>query len=376
LGRLAQQKAIRLSDKPDEAMQALVKSWSLTGLKSPRDIAIIANTNQQTEMLNAECQRLRLEAGYLPSGDFVRIRDRDLIHGDRLEQKAYRGDRVLFTRSEPNLGIQDGDLGTIVAIHPQVGNVSVQLDRGGTVIVSPTSFPHIRLGYAMTKYKGPRDRLPRFHVLLTEAEKPQSAIYVQDTRAQEVTTIFTTRKVWNGEENILQSRLADILSKVPNPGFSREFRVTQAVLTASDPDASTMSERATPQPPPSQDPPRHEATESVSPWGSEPLPTNGRLLSEISEPNIAVHHKVRLQYFAIQAVKRRGIPLKEFNAAVATLVEDLQIIVNQHAQSMAVPPENIEVIGIREWEERISEEYVRIHTEIRFEITKYHRVSW
>ena len=74
-----------------------------------------------------------MEAGFLPDRLFVKIRDLDPERGFDFQHKVYRGDRVVFTRNESRLGVENGALGTVIAMRPLIGNIAVQLDSGKTV---------------------------------------------------------------------------------------------------------------------------------------------------------------------------------------------------------------------------------------------------
>ena len=153
-----------LGDDLADTMQRLVAEWrrDKTDLKEK---LILSSTNHQAAVINRLCQWERQKHGELALKS-VTVRDGAKVHS---------GDRVLFTRNDKQLSVNNGDLATVIRVttadeeersspagmlnrkcRPEKGEtLTVKLDSGELVTVALSRYDrdNIRLGYCVTTHK-------------------------------------------------------------------------------------------------------------------------------------------------------------------------------------------------------------------------------
>jgi ATP-dependent exoDNAse (exonuclease V) alpha subunit len=125
-----------------------------------------------------------------------------LAFGDDL---LYRGDRVMFTKNNPQLGVVNGDQGTIEVTHTggplSAPSVQVRLDRTKEalwwarairVTVPLGAETNMRLGYATTVHKAQGATVDRAFVLGGGWMEDRETAYVQMSRSRGATHIYVT----------------------------------------------------------------------------------------------------------------------------------------------------------------------------------------
>ena len=157
-----------LGDDLADTMQRLVAEWrrDKTDLKEK---LILSSTNHQAAVINRLCQWERQKHGELALKSVM------VAEG----AKVHSGDRVLFTRNDKQLSVNNGDLGTVIKVRTadeeerssQAGVLSrmwrptkgetltVKLDGGELVTVALSTYDrdNIRLGYCVTTHKAQRE---------------------------------------------------------------------------------------------------------------------------------------------------------------------------------------------------------------------------
>ncbi len=134
------------------AMAELFDEWKANANANPRGHMIFTNTASEAVTANKNCQFFRALSGHLPNrgmvvGDTAQGEDRFLV--------ICAGDRILLARTRPELGVEAGDLGTVLGIDRGDRSLRVKLDRDGIEVTVPTDVPEdIRLGYALTHREG------------------------------------------------------------------------------------------------------------------------------------------------------------------------------------------------------------------------------
>lgn len=178
---------VKVTETRQEAMAELVKDWRADA-KPSRDTLLLAGTRADVQELNALAQRARLEAGEL--GD---------AHVDIAGANFHVGDRVMFTKKHPVLGVVNGDRGFLHSVDDRTRVASVMLDSGEKVSFPVDAMEHIVLGYASTTHKGQGATTLRTYVLAGGSMQDREMSYVQASRAREQTTFYMTR-VETGDE--------------------------------------------------------------------------------------------------------------------------------------------------------------------------------
>lgn len=274
---LAQHNAIRAADTAEGAQQLAIQRWAdLGGTRRPAEVALIAGTNAEVAALNARAQQHRLQQGVIGGGRSLVIRDEDTNTGAMHEARIYPGDQVLITRNDRQLKVANGMTGTVLNVNPVSGNVSLSLATGGIIIVPARSFPHLRLGYALTTHKVQGDTLRHAVTLVTEQQQSLPAFYVQTTRARESTTIVTTKALWNPEaQPIAKTPLAELLGRSPDLRLAIDLRDAAASVSptpAMHPplEIGSRPPAPPPEPPPASTPPQPVPAAASTPASPQP----------------------------------------------------------------------------------------------------------
>ena len=115
-----------------------------------------------------------------------------------------KGDRVLFTKNSRPLGVNNGDLGTVVTVNQLRTRVSVRIDSGKRVDVLIKKYNHkrgdrkgelaLRLGYAVTTHKGQGSTVEKAYVLAGGFMQDREISYVQASRARRETRVYTDER--------------------------------------------------------------------------------------------------------------------------------------------------------------------------------------
>ena len=214
----AERGCVLVRDNANKALDALVDDHSKLFGASPEKGLVIAYTNAQVDSINIECQRKRLMAGYL-SREASEIVDKDSNSGRVTRNRVHVGDRIVCTRNNSRLGVENGAFGTVTAISPLHSSISVRLDDGRRVVVPTRKYKHLRLGYASTVYRSQGATVENVLVLTTGAGGMQNshAAYVAATRATAKTMFYTDKElVGDLLENIEDSLLAQEMARKPD----------------------------------------------------------------------------------------------------------------------------------------------------------------
>lgn len=194
LQSLHRRKLVSVEKTRPDAMNSLVSAWSREIGFRPEKALIFCSTNEEAQSLNLQCQAQQSLKRRI---DTARSVD---IHGGQ----AYVGDRVLFTRIDRRLGVENGETGTVVSIHRLFSRLTVQVDGGERVEVSPKKYTHrdrehhgecaLRLGYAVTTHKGQGTTVDCAFVLAGGSMQDAEISYVQLSRARERTRVFVDKQ--------------------------------------------------------------------------------------------------------------------------------------------------------------------------------------
>ena len=104
------------------------------------------------------------------------------------------GDRIIFGRNSRQLGVKNGQLGTLESWHidPRGGNLelTIRLDNGAAVVLDPAEYGHIDHGYAMSVHKSQGVTADNVSVLISESMTDQEWSYVAVSRHRERLRVF------------------------------------------------------------------------------------------------------------------------------------------------------------------------------------------
>src|SRR5512135_2797836 len=195
-----------LGDDLADTLQRLVADWR-KDKTDPKDKLILSSTNHESAVINGLCQRERQKQGELALKSVM------VAEG----AKVHSGDRVLFTRNDRQVGVNNGDLATVVKITAadeesnQAATVRVKLDKGKIRTFSLTNYnpQDITLGYSVTTHKSQGATVNNAYVFLYGSMTDAQMAYVQASRARMVTRLYTT----NDEAGPKLSHLTESMSR-------------------------------------------------------------------------------------------------------------------------------------------------------------------
>lgn len=155
------------------AIAALCSQHAVMEAKGEGNL-VLANRVEDTQSINRLIQKTRLETGHLrgpglPVADF----------------SIHVGERILFTKNSPSLGVWNGQVGEVASITP--GQVTVQIDSKRRITFNPATYPHIQLGYALTTHKAQALTVERAQIYADASAENREAAYVQASRARGLT---------------------------------------------------------------------------------------------------------------------------------------------------------------------------------------------
>lgn len=152
------------------AMEKLIAEWSREAPSHDPDTVILAATNADVTALNRLAQQARKDTGVLGV-------DRVAVG----KEQFFAGDRVLFTRNSMVLSVMNGDRGTVRNISGKT--LTVELDSSRSVRIDIETYPHLRLGYAMTTHKAQGMTAEKTFVFVSDQMIDREMTYVQASRA-------------------------------------------------------------------------------------------------------------------------------------------------------------------------------------------------
>jgi hypothetical protein len=134
------------------ARDALLSDWSQHQAADPdKSRLILAYTRQDVAALNEVARQAMQRDGRLsPNEERITTPDGELA--------VAAGDRIMFLANDRSLGVQNGTLGSVVAIEPPAEGsaapiLRVKLDRGAEINIDTGHYNDIAHGYAATIHK-------------------------------------------------------------------------------------------------------------------------------------------------------------------------------------------------------------------------------
>jgi hypothetical protein len=134
------------------------------------------------------------------------------------------GDRLMMTKNDYNIGVRNGERGTLQTIDEASKTIHVKLDNGQDKTISLNKYKNIDHGWASTTHKAQGATVDRAYVYghSQESMASQQATYVQISRAREETKLY----VVSGEKSMeRQPKLSK--EAAPSPNLSEEKALSQ-----------------------------------------------------------------------------------------------------------------------------------------------------
>ncbi len=166
-----------------EAGQQAAAGW-VRDTVAGKDSIVLAATRAEVRAINEAARQLARDAG------LVRGQDVQVTTSKGARDVAV-GDRVVFLRNDPKMGVKNGTLATVTAVDTSRLVVSVREPSGAREISIPGSYTHIDHGYALTVHKSQGVTVDRAHLVAGD-QTGREWTYVGATRAREETRIYTS----------------------------------------------------------------------------------------------------------------------------------------------------------------------------------------
>lgn len=166
-----------------ETIDRLVSDWMKNVGRRPDNALIFTGTREEAQRVNELCQAARITNEFVSPEDYVRVSD-VIIH---------RGDRVRFTKRAKTLGIENGDIGTVVGFNRIFRTMTVRVGDRRTVVVPLRTYEHVTLGYAVTTHAGQGVTVGEAYVLANSKMQNRELTYVQASRSRTTTHVYTDR---------------------------------------------------------------------------------------------------------------------------------------------------------------------------------------
>lgn len=207
LARYRRGNALRASATTKEAIDELVAAW-MRDRPACRSQLMLSYYVADVEALNQMARAALRAKGLLGTDIRVQVQQQIRNENGEIEQRAaYRtfaeGDRILFTRNDKTLGVQNGSLGYVTSLSEQ-GEFGVVLDEGRTIVFTAAAYGHIAPGYATTIHKSQGQTVDRSYVLATDRFNAHLA-YVALTRHREEATVFYGRDQFANDADLTRT---------------------------------------------------------------------------------------------------------------------------------------------------------------------------
>ena len=182
--------AVRTVETTDDAVGDMVEAY-VAGLGTAGTQIALAYRNADVRRLNMNIRSLLRDTDRLGPDALYRARDGEL--------GFTAGDRLLFleTAKVGAVQVDNGALGTVMAAAPDA--LTVRLDNGTTLSITPETYAAVSHGYAATIHKSQGSTVDSAHVLVTSAMDRHKA-YVAFSRHRRSLTIYAPQDQLKGRE--------------------------------------------------------------------------------------------------------------------------------------------------------------------------------
>jgi len=201
-------------------------------------VAVVAETNEHVDALNAAIQNLRARRGDL-GPEHNRIAGTETAHvGDRVVTR--RNARTLITdRNEP---VRNRDRWTVQAVGHD-GSLAVAHDEGHGTVVLPADYArnHVRLGYAATAHGNQGDTVDIGIAILTASTSHRS-LYVGATRGRTNNQLYVVTDDPDRVRDVLEQALSN--DRADHPAVDRRRELLHQIPRAEPIDPNEALARA------------------------------------------------------------------------------------------------------------------------------------
>ncbi len=181
LQHYANKGAVFLGASPMAATEQLIDDWQKDITEaSIKDSILLAFTRAAVADLNQKARSALKEKNLLGDEEID-------FHGFDKELKISTGDRLLFRQNDRELGVRNGDLGTVKFACKQ--QLQVELDSGAKITI-PKTYQSIDYGYALTVHKSQSMTAEHAKVLIDSKYWDRHLSFVAMTRHKQSLNIY------------------------------------------------------------------------------------------------------------------------------------------------------------------------------------------
>lgn len=196
--------ALRPSDTTEAAMDNLVAAWMAERDQGGSQL-ILSYYTADIKALNAKVRQTLRASGRLGPDIQIVVKEQKRDEFGEVSERAHRatfaqGDRLLFTRNDRTLDVQNGSTGEILDLDPS-GQLKVRMSDGRDLAFAAQDYPHLALGYAMTVHKAQGGTYDRTYLLASNRLNAHIG-YVALTRHREAATVFYGRDQFPEERGL------------------------------------------------------------------------------------------------------------------------------------------------------------------------------
>ena len=175
------QGAVLLCDTPMAASDTLIDDWQKEITQSSlKDSILLAFTRAAVAQLNEKARHALKEKNLLGNEEII-------VQGVEHELKISTGERLLFRQNDRDIGVRNGDLGTVKAAHKE--QLQVELDSG-EILTIPKTYQAIDYGYALTVHKSQGMTTEHSKVLVDSQYWDKHLSFVAMTRHKQSLTLY------------------------------------------------------------------------------------------------------------------------------------------------------------------------------------------
>ena len=176
--------AVLLCDTPVAATDKLIADWQQDVTTTTiKDSILLAFTRAAVADLNEKARNALKEKNLLGDEEVV-------YQGFEKKLNISTGERLLFRQNNQNIGVRNGDLGTVKAINK--GQLQVQLDSGELLDI-PQTYQAIDYGYALTVHKSQGMTTEHVKVLIDSKYWDKHLSFVAMTRHKQSLKIYADK---------------------------------------------------------------------------------------------------------------------------------------------------------------------------------------
>ncbi len=211
-----------VSVQPDRAssIHETIRRWeSRGGDLRPNDVLMLANTRASVALMNlAALQNLRAKKFLGPS---VRVEVRDRDGKDKGEREFHEQARVIFKKGDRQLGVQNGDLGTVLQVGrgDQGAEITIKTDQGEIVTICPEAadgYAALEHGYAVTVHAAQGSDANHVVALPDGSMASREMTYVTLSRMRQSTDLVFAAPDLDEDEQLLEptARMVDFAQAI------------------------------------------------------------------------------------------------------------------------------------------------------------------